>query len=52
MNGRLVRKTLSFSQERCFLEASRALEDALSTCTRPVRTRHGELEEPTKQARW
>jgi IS1 family transposase len=52
MNGRIVRTTRSFSQERRFLEAARALEDALSTCTRPVRTRHGEGEHPTTQARW
>jgi len=52
MNGRIVRKTLSFSQERRFLEAARALEDALYNCTRPVRTLHVEGENPTKQVRW
>ena len=52
MNGRLVRKTLSFSKELRFLEAACALEDALYNFTRPVRTLHVELEKPTKQARW
>jgi hypothetical protein len=52
MNGRLVRKTLSFTKELRFLEATSALEDALYNFTRPVRTLHVEVEEPTKQARW
>jgi hypothetical protein len=52
MNGRLVRKTLSFSKELRFLEAASALEDALYNFTRPVRTLRVELEKPTKQARW
>ena len=52
MNGRLVRKTLSFSKERKFLEATTALEDALYNFTRPVKTLRVELEEPTRQARW
>ena len=52
MNGRLVRKTLSFSKELRFLEASCALEDAIYNFTRPVRTLHVELENPTRQARW
>jgi hypothetical protein len=52
MNGRLVRKTLSFSKELRFLEAASALEDALYNFTRPVRTLHVELEKPTRQARW
>jgi hypothetical protein len=52
MNGRLVRKTLSFSKELRFLEAACALEDAIYNFTRPVRTLHGELENPTRQARW
>jgi len=52
MNGRLVRKTLSFSKELYLLEAASALEDALYNFTRPVRTLRVELEEPTKQARW
>lgn len=52
MNGRLVRKTLSFSKELRFLKAATALEDALYNFTRPVRTLRVELEEPTGQARW
>jgi hypothetical protein len=52
MNGRLVRKTLSFSKELRMLFAASALEDALYNFTRPVRTLHVELEEPTRQARW
>jgi hypothetical protein len=35
MNGRLVRKTLSFSKELRLLQAASPLEDALSNCTRP-----------------
>jgi IS1 family transposase len=35
MNGRLVRKTLSFSKELRFLKAASALEDALYNFTRP-----------------
>jgi hypothetical protein len=38
MNGRLVRKTLSFSKELQFLKASTALEDAIYNFTRPVKT--------------
>ena len=52
MNGRLVRKTLSFSKDLHMLEAASALEDALYNFTRPVRTLHVELEEPTEKARW
>lgn len=52
MNGRIVRKTLSFSKERRFLEAASALEDALYNFTRPVRTLHVERAYPTKKARW
>jgi hypothetical protein len=52
MNGRLVRKTLSFSKELRILSAASALEDALYNFTRPVRTLHVELAEPTRQARW
>lgn len=40
MNGRLVRKTLSFSKELRFLEAASALENALYNFIRPVRTLH------------
>ncbi len=52
MNGRLVRKTLSFSKELRFLEASTTLEDALYNFTRPVKTLRVELLNPSKQARW
>jgi hypothetical protein len=52
MNGRLVRKTLSFSKELRFLEASSALEDAIYNFTRPVKTLRVELPNPSKQARW
>ena len=52
MNGRIVRKTLSFSKELRFLEAARTLEAALYNCTRPVRTLHVEGENPIKQIHW
>jgi len=52
MNGRLVRKTLSFSKELRFLKAATAIEDALYNFTRLVKTLRVELEEPTRQARW
>ena len=52
MNGRLVRKTHSFSKELHLLEASSALEDALYNFTRPVKTLRVELPNPSKQARW
>jgi hypothetical protein len=52
MNGRLVRKTLSFSKELRFLKAASALEDVLYNFTRPVKTLHVELANPTKHARW
>lgn len=52
MNGRLVRKTLSFSKDLHMLNAASALEDALYNFTRTVRTLRVELEKPTRQARW
>jgi hypothetical protein len=52
MNGRLVRKTLSYSKELQRLIDASTLEDALYNFTRPVRTLRVELEEPTEQARW
>jgi hypothetical protein len=52
MNGRLVRKTLSFSKELRFLQAATALEDALYNFTRPVKSLRVELVNQTKQARW
>jgi len=38
MNGRMVRKTLSFSKEEEMLQASCALEDAIYNLMRPVKT--------------
>ena len=52
MNGRLVRKTLSFSKELRLLKAANALEDAIYNFTRSVRTLQVELPHPSKQARW
>ena len=52
MNGRLVRKTLSFSKELRFLKAASALEDALSNFTRPLKTLHHALETPSTGTRW
>jgi len=52
MNGRLVRKTLSFSKDPRFLKAASALEDALYNFTRPVKTLRAKLVNPSKQARW
>jgi len=52
MNGRLVRKTLSFSKELRLLKAASALEDALYNFTRPVRTLRVEIANPSKRARW
>ena len=52
MNGRLVRKTLSFSKELRLLKAASTLEDALYNFTRPVKTLRVEVAHPTKQARW
>jgi hypothetical protein len=52
MNGRLVRKTLSFSKELRFLEAASCWEDALYNFTRPVKTLRVEREDPSTSARW
>jgi len=52
MNGRLVRKTLSFSKELRLLKAANALEDAIYNFTRSVKTLRVELPHPSKQARW
>jgi hypothetical protein len=52
MNGRLVRKTLSFSKELRLLEASSILEDAIYNFTRSVKTLRVELSNSSKQARW
>ena len=50
MNGRLVRKTLSFSKEREMLEASCAWEDWTYNLTRPVKTLRIEVNDG--QCRW
>src|SRR6266566_1219897 len=52
MNGRLVRKTLSFSKELRFLKAASALEDALYNFTRPLKTLRVEVETPSASMRW
>jgi hypothetical protein len=52
MNGRLVRKTLSFSKDLHLLKASSTLEDAIYNFTRPVKTLRVEVSNPSKQARW
>ena len=50
MNGRLVRKTLSFSKERKMLEASCAWEDWVYNLTRPVKTLRVEVND--ERRRW
>jgi hypothetical protein len=50
MNGRLVRKTLSFSKELHMLQASCAWEDWVYNLTRPVKTLR--LEVNDGQRRW
>ncbi len=52
MNGRLVRKTLSFSKELRLLQAASALEDALYNFTRPLKTLRVEVETPSAYLRW
>ena len=52
LNGRLVRKTLSFSKELRLLEAASCWEDALYNFTRPVKTLRLEREDPSTAARW
>ena len=52
MNGRLVRKTLSFSKELRLLEAASCWEDALYNFTRPVKTLRLEREDPSRLTRW
>jgi hypothetical protein len=46
MNGRLVRKTLSFSKELEMLKASSVLEDAVYNLTRTVKTLRVEVNGP------
>lgn len=45
MNGRLVRKTLSFSKQLEMLKASSVWEDLVYNLTRPIRTLRQEVEE-------
>ena len=52
MNGRLVRKTLSFSKELRLLTAASALEDALYNFTRPLKTLRVEQEDHSTSAHW
>lgn len=52
MNGRLFRKTLSFSKDLRLLKAASTLEDAIYNFTRSVKTLRMELPHPSKQARW
>ena len=52
MNGRLVRKTLSFSKELLLLQAASALEDALYNFTRPVKTLRVEQADHSTSTRW
>jgi hypothetical protein len=52
MNGRLVRKTLSFSKELCFLEAASCWEDALYNFTRPLKTLRLHVGPDPRQPRW
>ena len=52
MNGRLVRKTLSFSKELRLLKAASALEDVLYNFTRPLKTLRVKLKEPLKYTYW
>jgi len=49
MNGRLVRKTLSFSKELEMLEASSVWEDAAYNLTRPVKTLRLEVNEEKRR---
>lgn len=50
MNGRMVRKTLSFSKDEKILEASCVLEDAVYNLTRPNKSLRLEVEHD--QRRW
>lgn len=50
MNGRMVRKTLSFSKDEKMLTASCALEDWVYNLTRPVKSLR--LEVNDGQRRW
>jgi hypothetical protein len=50
MNGRMVRKTLSFSKDKEMLEASCAWEDWVYNLTRPIKSLRFEVNE--EQQRW
>jgi hypothetical protein len=50
MNGRMVRKTLSFSKEQEMLKASCALEDSIYNLTRPVKSLRVEVN--NDERRW
>jgi hypothetical protein len=50
MNGRMVRKTLSFSKDEEMLKASCALEDWIYNLTRPVKSLRFEVND--RQRRW
>lgn len=50
MNGRMVRKTLSFSKEKKMLKASCSLEDAVYNFARPVKSLRKEAN--SDQRRW
>jgi hypothetical protein len=52
MNGRLVRKTLSFSKELCLLEAASCWEDALYNFARPLKTLRLQVGPDSQQPRW
>lgn len=49
MNGRMVRKTLSFSKEKEMLKASCALEDVVYNLTRPVKSLRLEVNSDPRQ---
>jgi hypothetical protein len=52
MNGRLVRKALSFSKELRFLKAASALEDGLYNFPRPLKTLRVEVANPSQYVPW
>lgn len=52
MNGRLVRKTLSFSKELCLLEAASCWEDALYNFTPPLKTRRLQVGPDPSHPQW
>ena len=52
MNGRLVRKALSFSKELRFLKAASALEAGRYNFTRPLKPLRVEVANPSNYVRW